>query len=93
MRLIAEIQRDPFTGIGKPEPLKGDLVHTTADLSGASEETVRRALVLSKSPVLCTRSAAHALRPHPANLPDELLHRGQHHRGEPSTAKIAGLDG
>ena len=22
-RLIAEIQRDPFTGIGKPEPLKG----------------------------------------------------------------------
>jgi toxin YoeB len=24
-RLIGEIQRDPFTGIGKPEPLKGDL--------------------------------------------------------------------
>ena len=24
-RLIDEIQRDPFTGIGKPEPLKGDL--------------------------------------------------------------------
>ncbi|MFF4401168.1 Txe/YoeB family addiction module toxin [Streptomyces sp. NPDC001480] len=25
VRLIGEIQRDPFTGIGKPEPLKGDL--------------------------------------------------------------------
>lgn len=25
MRLIGEIQRAPFTGIGKPEPLKGDL--------------------------------------------------------------------
>ncbi|MER7759267.1 Txe/YoeB family addiction module toxin [Streptomyces sp. NPDC097619] len=25
VRLIAEIQRTPFTGIGKPEPLKGDL--------------------------------------------------------------------
>jgi toxin YoeB len=25
VRLIAEIQRDPFSGIGKPEPLKGDL--------------------------------------------------------------------
>jgi toxin YoeB len=25
VRLIAEIQRDPFTGIGKPEPLKGEL--------------------------------------------------------------------
>jgi toxin YoeB len=24
-RLIGEVQRDPFTGIGKPEPLKGDL--------------------------------------------------------------------
>ena len=24
-RLIAEIQRDPFSGIGKPEPLKGEL--------------------------------------------------------------------
>lgn len=24
-RLIAEIQGDPFTGIGKPEPLKGEL--------------------------------------------------------------------
>ncbi|GFG73237.1 Txe/YoeB family addiction module toxin [Mycobacterium botniense] len=25
VRLIAEIQQDPFTGIGKPEPLKGEL--------------------------------------------------------------------
>jgi toxin YoeB len=24
-RLIGEIQRDPFVGIGKPEPLKGEL--------------------------------------------------------------------
>lgn len=23
--LVAEIQREPFTGIGKPEPLKGEL--------------------------------------------------------------------
>ncbi|MBR8641240.1 Txe/YoeB family addiction module toxin [Streptomyces tuirus] len=25
VRLIGEIQREPFSGIGKPEPLKGDL--------------------------------------------------------------------
>lgn len=25
VRLIAEIQREPFGGIGKPEPLKGEL--------------------------------------------------------------------
>ncbi|MEU1402017.1 dipeptidase [Streptomyces sp. NPDC005728] len=43
------------------------------DLSGASEATVSRAAALSKTPVLCTRSGARALRPHPANLPDDLL--------------------
>ncbi|MFJ4688653.1 dipeptidase [Streptomyces sp. NPDC091377] len=44
-----------------------------ADLSGASEQTTRRVLAASKAPVVCTRSAARALRPHPANLPDDLL--------------------
>ncbi|MDL5201963.1 dipeptidase [Streptomyces sp. ALI-76-A] len=44
-----------------------------ADLSGASGETIRRVLAVSKAPVVCTRSAARALRPHPANLPDDLL--------------------
>ncbi|GGX74222.1 dipeptidase [Streptomyces fructofermentans] len=44
-----------------------------ADLSGASDATVRRAVAISKAPVLCTRSAARALRPHPSNLPDDLL--------------------
>ncbi|CAM5691721.1 Dipeptidase OS=Streptomyces fumanus OX=67302 GN=GCM10018772_33200 PE=4 SV=1 [Streptomyces fumanus] len=44
-----------------------------ADLSGASPATVRRTFAVSKAPALCTRSAARALRPHPANLPDDLL--------------------
>ncbi|MFH0180057.1 dipeptidase [Streptomyces cacaoi] len=44
-----------------------------ADLSGASDLTVGRVLTLSRTPVLCTRSAAAALRPHPANLSDEVL--------------------
>ncbi|MET7692007.1 dipeptidase [Streptomyces sp. NPDC005483] len=44
-----------------------------ADLSGASEATTRRTLAVSKAPVLFSRSAARALRPHPANLPDDLL--------------------
>ncbi|WP_436842526.1 membrane dipeptidase [Streptomyces flaveolus] len=39
-----------------------------ADVSGASPATVARAVALSRTPVLCTRSAARALRPHPANL-------------------------
>ncbi|MFB8175832.1 dipeptidase [Streptomyces sp. NPDC055966] len=44
-----------------------------ADVSGACAATVERTLALSKTPVLCTRSAARELRPHPANLTDELL--------------------
>ncbi|MFS8204420.1 dipeptidase [Streptomyces sp. CWNU-52B] len=44
-----------------------------ADLSGASDATVRRALTISKAPVMFSRSAARALRPHPANLPDDVL--------------------
>ncbi|MER5655228.1 dipeptidase [Streptomyces sp. NPDC002131] len=44
-----------------------------ADLSGTSDATVRRVLAVTKAPVLFTRSAARALRPHPANLPDEVL--------------------
>ncbi|MEU6146953.1 dipeptidase [Streptomyces sp. NPDC047081] len=44
-----------------------------ADLSGASADTIHRAFAVSKSPVLFTRSAARALRPHPSNLPDDLL--------------------
>ncbi|MFE1439491.1 dipeptidase [Streptomyces sp. NPDC058739] len=44
-----------------------------ADLSGASEATVARTIALSRTPVLCARSAARALRPHPSNLPDDLL--------------------
>jgi microsomal dipeptidase-like Zn-dependent dipeptidase len=44
-----------------------------ADLSGASADTVRRVLAVSRAPVLFTRSGARALRPHPANLPDDLL--------------------
>jgi microsomal dipeptidase-like Zn-dependent dipeptidase len=43
------------------------------DLSGTSEATISRAFVSSKAPVLFTRSAAWALRPHPANLPDDVL--------------------
>ncbi|MDT0406016.1 dipeptidase [Streptomyces edwardsiae] len=44
-----------------------------ADLSYASEPTIRRVLTLSKAPVLFSRSASRELRPHPANLPDDLL--------------------
>ncbi|MFD5075964.1 dipeptidase [Streptomyces sp. NPDC058371] len=43
------------------------------DLSGASDATIHRTLAVSKAPVVFTRSAARTLRPHPSNLPDDVL--------------------
>ncbi|GAA2283841.1 dipeptidase [Streptomyces ruber] len=63
------------------------------DLSGASDATAARALAVSRAPVVFTRSAARALRPHPANLPDELLLRLRAARGlclVPLTAEQTG---
>lgn len=62
-----------LTRFGEEVVREMNRVGVLADVSGASERTIRRTLALSRSPVLCTRSAAHALRPHPANLPDDLL--------------------
>ncbi|MGW0766461.1 dipeptidase [Streptomyces sp. NPDC002676] len=62
-----------LTRFGEEVVREMNRIGVLADVSGASEATVERVVALSKTPVLCTRSAARALRPHPANLPDALL--------------------
>nr|WP_234046647.1 dipeptidase [Streptomyces adelaidensis] len=62
-----------LTRFGEEVVREMNRVGVLADLSGASEPTVRRTIAVSRAPVLCTRSAAAALRPHPANLCDDLL--------------------
>lgn len=62
-----------LTRFGEEVVREMNRIGVLADVSGASPATVERTLALSKTPVLCTRSAARALRPHPANLPDGLL--------------------
>ncbi|MCX5265463.1 dipeptidase [Streptomyces sp. NBC_00199] len=62
-----------LTRFGEEVVREMNRIGVLADLSGASDATIGRVLVLSKTPVLCTRSAARALRPHPGNLPDGLL--------------------
>ncbi|MEV8598070.1 dipeptidase [Streptomyces sp. NPDC052012] len=62
-----------LTRFGEEVVREMNRVGMIADLSYASPETVQRVLTISKAPVLFSRSAARALRPHPANLPDELL--------------------
>ncbi|MFF6807702.1 membrane dipeptidase [Streptomyces sp. NPDC012616] len=62
-----------LTRLGEEVVREMNRIGVLADLSGASDATIGRVLALSKTPVLCTRSAARALRPHPGNLPDGLL--------------------
>lgn len=62
-----------LTRFGEEVVREMNRVGMIADLSYASAPTIRRVLTVSKAPVLFSRSAARALRPHPANLPDELL--------------------
>ncbi|MDQ0684256.1 microsomal dipeptidase-like Zn-dependent dipeptidase [Streptomyces achromogenes] len=62
-----------LTRFGEEVVREMNRIGVLADLSGASDATIGRVLALSKTPVLCTRSAARALRPHPGNLPDGLL--------------------
>ncbi|UUU22633.1 dipeptidase [Streptomyces sp. DSM 40750] len=62
-----------LTRFGEEVVREMNRIGVLADVSGASEATVRRTVAVSRAPVLCTRSAARALRPHPANLPDDLL--------------------
>ncbi|UUU33415.1 dipeptidase [Streptomyces sp. CA-210063] len=62
-----------LTRFGEEVVREMNRIGVLADVCGASEATVRRTLAVSRAPVLCTRSAARALCPHPANLPDDLL--------------------
>ncbi|MGW0647251.1 dipeptidase [Streptomyces umbrinus] len=62
-----------LTRFGEEVVRETNRIGVLVDLSGASDATVSRALTISKSPVVFTRSAARALRLHPANLPDDVL--------------------
>ncbi|WP_326729995.1 dipeptidase [Streptomyces phaeochromogenes] len=65
--------KNGLTRFGEEVVREANRIGVLVDLSGASDATVRRAIAISKSPVVCTRSAARDLRPHPANLPDDVL--------------------
>ncbi|WP_399925949.1 dipeptidase [Streptomyces kanamyceticus] len=72
---------DGLTAFGEEVVREMNRLGLLADLSGASEATVRRVLAISKAPVIFTRSGAAALRDHPDNLSDELLAEVGEHKG------------
>lgn len=72
---VSWASEDGLTRFGEEVLREMNRLGVLADLSGASSDTVRRTLAVSRAPVLFTRSASATLRPHPANLPDDLLTR------------------
>ncbi|MGW7422478.1 dipeptidase [Streptomyces sp. NPDC054813] len=85
--------REGLTRFGEEVIREMNRLGVLADLSGAPETVLARVLALSKTPVLCTRSAAAAVRPHSANLSDALLAQLGEQRGlcmVPLTAEQSG---
>ncbi|MEZ3181527.1 dipeptidase [Streptomyces pimonensis] len=82
-----------LTRFGEEAVREMNRIGMIVDLSYASAPTIRRVLTVSRAPVLFSRSAARALRSHPANLPDELLAEAGRAKGlcmVPLTAEQSG---
>lgn len=62
-----------LTRFGQEAVREMNRLGVVVDLSGASDETARAALAVTKAPAMFSHSAAGALNPDPGNVPDEIL--------------------
>ncbi|MFG2197029.1 dipeptidase [Streptomyces sp. NPDC048639] len=85
---LAEGRNTPWADAATDEPRVGGLtlfgeeviremnrIGMLIDLSGSSPAVMRRAIAVSKAPVVFSHSAALAVSDHPANVPDDVLER------------------
>ncbi|MEU0272546.1 dipeptidase [Streptomyces sp. NPDC006307] len=66
---------DGLTPFGQDVVREMNHLGVLVDLSGASTDTMRHVLDVTKAPVILSHSAAYALTPHPANVTDDVLRR------------------
>ncbi|MER7763642.1 membrane dipeptidase [Streptomyces sp. NPDC097619] len=69
----ADWARGGLTPFGHEVVREANRLAVLLDLTGCDPATALRTIGASKAPVLFSHSAAAALRPHPHNVPDELL--------------------
>ncbi|MFI6107407.1 dipeptidase [Streptomyces sp. NPDC051310] len=66
---------DGLTPFGQDVVREMNHLGVLVDLSGASADTMRRVLDVTKAPVILSHSAAATLTPHPVNVTDDVLRR------------------
>jgi membrane dipeptidase len=62
-----------LTDFGRAVVTEMNRVGMLVDVSHVSEETMRQAVEAAGAPVIASHSCAHALAPHPRNVPDDVI--------------------